>query len=175
MSAYSLFVCLWFALLATSWRRREAVLSLEAGMSEYGQKERKCLLLLLLLLLLHWANHLSDPSLPLTALRPEFEEDYEINLAGTPTLLFRTRSWVYRVSISVLIVLLLCAGVISTTAAIYLFKDYLSALNATGAEYASVAASGLTAFQVLICDLVYERISDSLTDYENHRYVVQTC
>jgi hypothetical protein len=124
------------------WKRKEAYIAMRHGMTNFEQKE---------------------------SYRAEFQEEKIINLTGEELLYFSPtkRNWLIANSFAYLSII--CGMVIGTTAAVYEFRSYLSGTNAAGNESASIVASILNAIQVQIYSVFYAKLSDYLTDRENHK------
>ena len=105
-------------------------------------------------------------------IRSEFKEDAFLYLAGHQELYYSETKRGLKVFLSFMVVFILCGCVIGTVAAIYIFKNFLYGYSKTAAEGASIVASLLSAFAIQFWSYIYGLMSESLTNFENHRYVI---
>ena len=139
---YSVFIVLWGVYFTEQWKRREKYIALKNGMLGFEDSEQY---------------------------RSEFVEQDFLYIVGKKELYYSSTRRAGRLFFTFLVVFFMCACVIGTTAAIYIFKSYLYSHSKESAEMASIVSSVLTAASIQFWGFIYSFLSNTLTDYENHK------
>mmetsp|Transcript_1153 Transcript_1153/g.1625 ORF Transcript_1153/g.1625 Transcript_1153/m.1625 type:complete len:764 (+) Transcript_1153:118-2409(+) len=141
---FCIFVAFWSILMLEYWKRQEATLVMEWGMTGFQKEE---------------------------LVRPEFYgEKIQSFIDGKQVLYFDKRKRSRFVAFSQTVVISLILVVIAAVGAIYFFKSYMAASsNAYLSDYSSYIASILNSVQIQIMNVIYSKISIGLNKLENHR------
>mmetsp|Transcript_2675 Transcript_2675/g.4513 ORF Transcript_2675/g.4513 Transcript_2675/m.4513 type:complete len:767 (+) Transcript_2675:110-2410(+) len=141
---FAAFVAFWAVLMLEYWKRRQATLAMEWGMTEFEEEQLD---------------------------RPEFHGTLITSYVdGKPTLYFPKKSRDKRVACSQFTVWVLILVVVISVAFIFIFKNILKRSSVTFfQEYYSTIASLLNSIQIGIFNKIYGWVSVKLNDRENHR------
>jgi len=141
---FAAFVAFWAVLMLEYWKRRQATLAMEWGMTEFEEEQLD---------------------------RPEFHGTLITSYVdGKPTLYFPKKSRDKRVACSQFTVWVLILVVVISVAFIFIFKNILKRSSVTFfQEYYSTIASLLNSIQIGIFNKIYGWVSVNLNDRENHR------
>jgi hypothetical protein len=139
---YSLLVVLWGVFMLEYWKREEKFTALAWGTLGFEDVEN---------------------------IRAEFTDYEKVDLTGEQVLYFSPDKKRVRVSISFLIIIILCIVVVGTVALIYIIRGALARENASAASASAVVASVLNAIQIQVYGSVYNFMAQRLTDRENHK------
>lgn len=142
---YSVFIVLFGVYFTETWKRKEKYIALKHGMIDFESKE---------------------------SYRSEFQEDKILSMAGRREMYYSPTKRAFKMAISFTILALLCACVIGSTAGVYIFRAWFSGISAESSQAASVIASILNAVQMQLYGFIYSKLSNWLTDFENHRLFI---
>lgn len=137
---YAIFIAAWGVFMLEFWKRKETLVALSWGMTEFEVEEPD---------------------------RPEFSGNYIKSFVdGKDTVYYPPKEKIGKQVVSQSIVLLFVLLVIGTVSAIYLLRFSIQRKTATGA---SITASVLNTVQIIIFNMIYQKVAIKLTDDENHR------
>lgn len=139
---YSLLIVLWGVYMLEYWKRLEKYTALEWGTLGFEAVEN---------------------------VRAEFTDYERVDLTGQQVLYFSPDKKRWRVSISFMIIIILCVVVVGTVALIYIIRGALARSNSTGSQSSAVVASVLNAIQIQVYGLIYSFMAERLNDRENHK------
>lgn len=137
---FSVFIAAWGVGMLEFWKRKEMVVALVWGMTDFEAKEPD---------------------------RPEFDGEYITSFVdGKETLYFAPKEKVGRQFISQTIVAFFVLLVLGTVTSIYVIRFALQSQLGVGA---SILASVLNTIQITVFNMIYQQVAVKLTDDENHR------
>jgi hypothetical protein len=140
LPAYGIAIALWATLFLEFWKRREATLRVEWGMTHFSSKEQP---------------------------RPEFEgEELPDPVTGKMVKQFPLFQRLKRIMLSQVIIWTFIAGVLGCVVGIFLFRALLIRWSPSGGL---IITSVVNAVQIQILNAIYGYISEILNEYENHR------
>jgi len=139
---FGIFVAIWCVLMTENWKRKEATLGMEWGMSDFEQEE---------------------------SIRPGFRgEKIESPIDGKPTLYFPLVEQKKIINVSRSMVVFFIFLVIVAVAAIYAFKVWMEGLSSL-TDYASIIASFINSVQIQIFNAIYQKLVIFLNNRENYK------
>ena len=142
VAAFSIYITLWGVYFTETWKRKEVETALKHGMIDFEKRE---------------AN------------RVDFNEDEVLHIVGREELYYSQMRKNLKMFLSFLIITFLIACIIITTAFIFVFRAWYSGLSEDASQSASYIAAVMNSVQREIFTLIYNHLSESLTDSENHK------
>ena len=143
---FGLVMCLWSTCFAESWKRRNAQLAMEWGMTGYEEEEQD---------------------------RPQFEgETIPSPVTGESITFFKPFEKMRRMFLGLCVTMTLLICVIGVVAGIYLFRYWSSEGHAGFSIFKGTGpliASLLNFVQITVLNEAYQGVAYKLTDWENHR------
>mmetsp|Transcript_17332 Transcript_17332/g.22103 ORF Transcript_17332/g.22103 Transcript_17332/m.22103 type:complete len:1054 (+) Transcript_17332:100-3261(+) len=145
---YALFISLWGTFLLEFWKRHQNRLALQWGVSDYKRTAQ---------------------------IRPEFKPNYWAPSPVTGLPVPYRSNFVFGLKFSASITIILSAVVvtISTFAATYIFKVFMSSSTNLDPLVAPQIALVVNAVAIIVLGIVFKKMAGILTNWENHRTDVE--